>query len=195
MHVGGLPAENAQSRTGVLDAQSQRSICGQARYRLGKSLNILPSASPIMARLKFIVTASICLIALVTSACRSGNATGVLVGGFADEKPIFRTKIVLPSRDEEYQLRYELHQGNTVCLLTGKLPREELPTFNNCKGQTGTGRISCNDGRAMNLQWTLTSCEGGMGWSVETTGPSFFFGFEHDKERALDQLAQAMREN
>ncbi len=106
------------------------------------------------------------------------------------------TAIVIPPPENgEYRMHYALHHGDGVCLLTGQIADENTLFFSACEGVSGTGKISCNDGRALNLQWSLTSCRGGYGRSIEHAGPSFFFGFEQDEEKAFDQLKKAQQEN
>ncbi|MBL8414283.1 MAG: hypothetical protein JNM42_07590 [Propionivibrio sp.] len=114
---------------------------------------------------------------------------------FDDEGQLFKTKILLPTAEDNYRFNFELRQGNVVCSLTGELHEKEAPLADNCDGMKGDGRITCNDGRTRRLRWLLTSCIGGHGRSIAGKGENFFFGFDHNKDRALDQLAKAQRAN
>lgn len=142
-----------------------------------------------------ITTALIFSSSLITTACRTESVQGVLVGRFADEEPMVTEIVIPPAEDGEFRMHYALHQGDGVCLLTGRISDESVFFFGGCEDVSGIGRISCNDGRALDLQWTLTSCQGGYGRSIEHAGPGFFFGFEQDEEKARGQLEMAQQEN
>ena len=142
-----------------------------------------------------ITTVAILSSALLTAGCRTEDAHGFLAGKFVDEEPMLASVVIPPAERGEYPMYFALHQGDRTCLLTGTNFEENFLFFSRCEGVSGTGRISCNDGRALNLQWTLTSCLGGYGRSIESEGPSFFFGFESNEEKALDQLKKAEQEN
>ena len=54
--------------------------------------------------------------------------------------------------------------------------------------------LSCNNGHSLNLQWRMTSCEGGRGRSVEYSGATFHFGFSASEKGALAELEKARLE-
>ncbi|MBS1229370.1 MAG: hypothetical protein H6R17_2647 [Proteobacteria bacterium] len=146
-------------------------------------------------RRNIIAVGLLCLALSITTACRRGDEYGVLVAKFDDDGPLFKTKIFLPAAEDNYRFNFELRQGNTVCSLTGQLGGKELPDAENCGGIRGDGKISCNDDRSRRLRWSMTSCSAGHGRSVGKKGRHFYFGFDHNKDRALDQLAKAQRTN
>lgn len=139
------------------------------------------------------VAGLICLLLLITAACRRDSDYGVLVAKFDDDSQLFKAKIFLPKAEDNYKFNFELRQGDTVCALTGQLVGKELPDQDNCEGVKGDGKIACNDDRSLRMRWVLSSCLGGHGRSVGKKGRRFFFGFDRNKERALDQLAKAQR--
>lgn len=139
-----------------------------------------------------LTTAVICASSLLISACRSGNTPAVLVAGFGDEEPTITTITIPPSEWGEYSLRVPVPHGDRVCLLTGRIPEKKIMfLFDACEGVSGTGKISCNDGRAEDVQWSMASCRGGYGRSMRTASPGFFFGFGPDEEYAFNQLRTA----
>lgn len=142
-----------------------------------------------------ITTALIFSSSLITTACRTDSVQGVLVGRFADEEPMVSAIAIPPAEHGDYRMHYALHQGDGVCLLTGRISDENVFFFSGCEGVSGIGKISCNDGRALDLQWTLTSCQGGYGRSIAHAGPAFFFGFEQNEQKARGQLEKAQQEN
>ena len=149
-----------------------------------------------LSRLSPLVTVGlICLLLSITAACRRDSEYGVLVAKFDDDSQLFKAKIFLPKAEDNYQFNFELRQGNKVCSLTGQLKGKELPDQDSCEGIKGDGKIACNDNRSLRMRWVLTSCLGGHGRSVGKNGLRFFFGFDRNKERALDQLAKAQRAN
>lgn len=127
----------------------------------------------------------------ITAACRTEAIHGVLVGGFVDEEPMSTTVLIHPSDEGAFPLHFELRQGDTICLLTGEIGPGIVPFFEICEGSKGSGNISCNDGRSANLQWSLSSCQGGNGRSVDDSDSRFLFGFEQTEEKAWDQLMAA----
>jgi hypothetical protein len=129
----------------------------------------------------------------ITTACRRDNEYGVLVAKFDDDSQLFKAKIFLPTSEDNYRFNFELRQGDAECSLTGQLRGKDLPVQALCEGTEGDGKITCNDGRSQRLRWLMTSCLGGHGRSVGKKGGHFFFGFDRNKERALDQLAKAQR--
>ncbi len=136
-----------------------------------------------------LTTAVICVSSLLISACRSGNTPAVLVAGFGDEEPTITTITIPPSEWGEYSLRVPVPHGERVCLLTGRIPEKKIMfLFDACEGVSGTGKISCNDGRAEDVQWTMASCRGGYGRTIGTASPGFFFGFGPTEEHAINQL-------
>lgn len=149
-----------------------------------------------LSRLSPLITAGlICLLLSITAACRRDSEYGVLVAKFDDDSQLFKAKIFLPKVEDNYQFNFELRQGDTVCSLTGQLSGKDLPDQDRCEGIKGDGKIVCNDGRSQRMRWLLTSCLGGHGRSVGKKARRFFFGFDRNKERALDQLAKAQRAN
>lgn len=146
--------------------------------------------------LKSIVTSVLILtFSMAVTACRSGSEYGVLVAKFDDGAQLFKAKIFLPAVEDRYQFNFELRQGKLVCSLTGQRKEKELVVADRCEGIKGEGKISCNDGYAQRLRWLQTSCLGGHGRSIGKKGRHFYFGFDHNKERALDQLAKAQQAN
>ena len=138
-----------------------------------------------------LMTSLIVSSSLITAACRTEAVRGVLVGGFVDEEPM-STTVVIPGADgSNFPIYFELRQGDTICLLTGEIRHGIVPLFAICEGSQGSGNIWCNDGRTRNLQWSLSSCQGGYGYSNNRVGPRFFFGFEQTEEKARDQLMAA----
>jgi hypothetical protein len=132
---------------------------------------------------------------LITAACVSEDVRGVLVGGFSDADPIVTAIVIPASQDGEYHLHYGFRQEDRVCLLSGELPTASIPYFQSCAGLRGTGKISCNDGRALNLKWVLDSCQSGYGRSDGRADSRFTFGFGDSEERGRDQLEKARRED
>jgi len=146
-------------------------------------------------RRNFITAGLLCLTLSIATACRRGNEYGVLVAKFDDEAQLFKAKIFLPTAKDKYQFNFELRQGHVVCSLTGQLTEKEFPDSDSCEGIKGDGKITCNNGRTQRMRWLLTSCLSGYGQSVGNMGLNFFFGFDHNKDRALDQLAKVQRAN
>ena len=139
-----------------------------------------------------LTTALICSSSLLISACRSGNTPAVLIAGFADEEPTLTTITIPPSEWGEYSLRFPVQHGDRVCLLTGRIPEKKfMLLFDSCAGVSGTGKISCNDGRVEDVQWSMASCIGGYGRSTDPASPGFFFGFGATEAYALNQLKTA----
>ena len=132
----------------------------------------------------------ILFLSLSTSACRIGNSAGVgvVAGHFADQPLSINTVTFLLPEEGRSQMHFPLYLGDTVCLLTGQITEEEVSVFKSCAGGNGVGRMSCNDGRTLALQWVLTSCQGGYGYSIGSAAPAFLFGFELTEEGARDQL-------
>lgn len=138
-----------------------------------------------------ITTTLICSSSMITTACRTTDTRAVLVGQFADEE-LMVTPIVIPQpAGGEYQLYIALRQGDGLCVLSGAIPEDDALFFGHCENLSGAGNISCNNGRSAQVQWTLTSCQGGHGRSIRKYGPDFFFGFDQDKEKAIEQLRKA----
>lgn len=139
-------------------------------------------------------TTALILTSLLATACRTDPVQGVLVAGFVDEEPSVRTVVIPASEDGELQLHYVLEGNDRICVMTGEVPLRNLFLHSRCDGVTGTGKLSCNDGRSLNLEWTLTSCNGGYGRSMEFAGPTFFFGFDANEEKARQQMKKAQAE-
>ena len=146
-------------------------------------------------RMHFITVGLLCLSLLITTACRRGDEYGVLVAKFDDDGQLFKAKIFLPTAEDNYRFNFALRQGDAVCSLTGQPSGKQLPDSDSCEGIEGDGKITCNDGRTARLRWLMTSCLAGHGRSIEKKGRHFFFGFDRNKDRALDQLASAQRTN
>jgi len=146
-------------------------------------------------RRNFIAHGLLCLILSITTACRRGEEYGFLVAKFDDERQLFKTKIFLPTAEDNYRFNFELRQADLVCSLTGQFAGKELPDSDRCEGIGGDGKITCNDGRTRKLRWLMTSCLAGHGRSIGKKGRHFYFGFDRNKDRALDQLAKAQRAN
>ena len=141
---------------------------------------------------RLLTTALVCSSPLLISACRSDNTPAVLVAGFGDEEPTLTTIAIPPSEWGEYSLRFPVYHGDRVCLLTGQIPEKKIMyLFDACEGVSGTGKISCNDGRAEDVQWSMASCIGGYGRTIGSASPGFFFGFGATEEYALNQLRTA----
>lgn len=148
---------------------------------------------PIVAINNLILLAITLCVPLIVSACNPDKRNGVFVAEFANESNllIFKPNITLPSPEDDYRFNYELRKGATVCTLTGELDIKEAPPDDECPGTKGRGKISCNDGKSMKLRWSLTSCRGGFGKSTSKGNTKLYFGFDRNKERALDQLNKA----
>ena len=136
-------------------------------------------------------TALICSSSLIVTACSTEDVRGVLVGNFIDEETMVTSIVIPASRGGEYHMHFGLLQDKRVCLLSGDIPTAPLSFFQPCEGLSGPAKISCNDGRSLNLRWFLTSCQGGYGRSDERADSRFFFGFGDSEERARDQLDKA----
>ena len=146
-------------------------------------------------RRNIIAVGLLCLPLTITTACRRGDDYGVLVAKFDDDGRLFKTKIFLPAAEDNYRFNFELRHGDTVCSLTGQLGSKELIDSESCEGIGGNGKITCNDDRSRKLRWSMTSCSAGNGRSIGKKGRHFYFGFDRNKDRALDQLAKAQRAN
>jgi len=140
-------------------------------------------------------TALLCSSSLITTACVTDDVRGILVGGFSDTEPTVIPIVIPAPQDGEYHIHYGFTQEGRVCLLTGEIPTDRIAFFEPCEGLRGTGRISCNDGRMLNLRWVLTSCQGGYGRSDAHADSSFYFGFGESEEHARDQLSKARHED
>lgn len=140
---------------------------------------------------RFITTALICSSSLITSACRTADARAVLVGRFAEEELMVATIVIPQPEGGEYQMYIPLRQDQELCVLTGIIPEDDFPFFGRCENLSGTGSISCNNGRSRQVRWLLTSCQSGHGRSIGSFSPDFFFGFSSDKEKAIEQLKWA----
>ena len=140
----------------------------------------------------FLTTALVCSSSLLISACRGDHTPAVLVTGFADEPPALTTVTLPPAEWGEYSMRFPLHHEDRVCLLTGRIPEIKIMLlFDACEGISGTGKISCNDGRVQDVEWSMSSCRAGHGRSIGAASPGFFFGFGLTEENALNQLKAA----
>lgn len=139
-------------------------------------------------------TAVLILSSVIATACRTEPIQGFLTVGFVGEEPMTRTIIIPPPEDGEYEVHYVIEKDDRICVLTGRIPLENMLFSNFCDGLTGYGKLSCNDGRAMGLQWTLTSCEGGYGRSTEFAGSTFHLGFESTEKKARQQFENAQLE-
>lgn len=128
---------------------------------------------------------------LAATACRTDAVPAFLAVRIADEEAVVRPILVPSPENGQYQLYYAVERGDAICALTGLIPIEDLPLHHWCEGMNGIGKLSCNDGEILNLQWTLTSCQGGYGRSVEFAGSTFYFGFDTTTEAALAQLDTA----
>lgn len=140
-----------------------------------------------------ITTTLICSSSLITTACRTAGAHAVLAGQFADEELVVTPIVIPPPEGGEYQMYISLRQGEGLCVLAGAIPEDDALFFSRCDNLSGTGRISCNNGRSAQVRWALTSCQSGHGRSIGKFGPDFFFGFDQDKEKAIEQLREAER--
>jgi hypothetical protein len=137
---------------------------------------------------KTLTTALICSSSLLIGACRNEQTSAVLAAGFADEDPQVSTVTLPPAEWGEYSMQFPLLRNDRVCLLTGRIPDKKIMIlFDACEGITGTGKISCNDGRVLDVQWSMASCRSGHGRSIGPASPGFFFGFGLTEENALSQ--------
>lgn len=134
---------------------------------------------------------------VVLAACDQVPEKGVLVGQIGDSSPMYKTKIEFPTRAEHYQFSYELKNARTTCSLTGNLPSKQREAPETCEEVSGVGQVSCDNGYQRRIRWQLSSCRSGFGATIPShrrhAGPTFSFGFSHNKERALDELAKAQR--
>lgn len=132
----------------------------------------------------------ILFLPLSISACRTGSRTesGVIASHFADQPVSINPVSYLLPEEGRSQMHLPVYLGDTVCLLTGQISEEEVSVFKSCAGGNGVGRMSCNDGRTLELQWVLSSCQGGYGYSIGSTKPAFLFGFEGTELGAREQL-------
>ena len=140
---------------------------------------------------KFICSTFFLIGCLSIAACRTEEAHGVLVGRFSDQDTLLKAKITLPTTVGIFPLRFELRHGTLSCFLTATFPEKAPQAMNECAGRSSSGEISCNDGRALPLNWSLTSCYGGFGQSSNPGRSTFSFGFGANPDQALDQLEEA----
>ena len=141
-----------------------------------------------------LTTALVCSSSLLISACRGDHTPAVLASGFADEPPAFAAVTLPPAEWGEYSMQFPLLRDDRVCLLTGRIPEIKIMLlFDACEGISGTGKISCNDGRVLDVQWSMASCRAGYGRSIGAASPAFFFGFGATEENALNQLKAAQQ--
>ena len=141
---------------------------------------------------KLLTTALVCSSSILVSACRNDQAPAILAAGFGDEDPALTTVSLPPAEWGEYSMQFPLLRNDRVCLLTGRIPDKKIMIlFDACEGITGTGKISCNDGRVLDVQWSMASCRTGYGRSIGPASPGFFFGFGPNEENALSQLKAA----
>ena len=132
---------------------------------------------------------------LATGCWTDEPAHGYLAVSFDDGELLTRPIVVSPPEDGEYRLYYALEKNDKICVLRGQIPQEGLFFLNpRCESLTGTGMLACNNGQSLNLQWSMTSCQGGHGRSIEFAGSTFHFGFERTEEGALAQLRKAQLE-
>lgn len=139
------------------------------------------------------MTSLIVSSSLITAGCRTEAVRGVVVGRFVDEQPMAASVLIPASNEAVFPIYVELRQSDTVCLLSGEIREGIVPLFDICEGASGSGNISCNDGRTLKLEWTLSSCQGGNGRSTNSVGSRFFFGFDLTGKKALDQLTAAQQ--
>jgi len=141
-------------------------------------------------------TTALIISSVLAAGCRTDEAThAYLAVAFEDGEQLTRPIIVPPPEDGEYRLYYALETKDKICVLRGQIPDEGIFfLYPLCESRTGTGMLSCNNGDSLNLQWVMTSCQGGHGRSVEFSGSSFHFGFESTEEGALAQLRKAQTE-
>lgn len=150
-----------------------------------------------MARLLRNCTITALLIStLISTGCRTDEAIrGYLAFSFQDGEFIARPIIISPPEEGEYRLYYALELEDRVCVLRGQIPAPGLfSIYSRCENLTGSGMLACNNGHSLNLQWEMTSCQGGHGRSIEFAGSSFHFGFEATEEGSISQLRRAQRE-
>lgn len=121
-------------------------------------------------------------------------AHGYLAVEFEDGELLTRPIIIPPAEEGEYRLYYALESRDKVCVLRGQIPQEGLFFYPRCESLKGTGMLSCNNGHSLNLQWRMTSCQGGRGRSVEFSGATFHFGFADTENGALNELEKAQLE-
>jgi hypothetical protein len=131
---------------------------------------------------------------LATGCWTDEVAHGYLAVEFEDGELLTRPIIIPPAEDGEYRLYYALESRDKICVLRGQMPQEGFFFYPRCESLKGTGMLSCNDGHSLNLQWRMTSCEGGRGRSVEYSGATFHFGFSTSEKGALNELEKAQLE-
>ena len=139
-----------------------------------------------------LTTALVCSSSLLIGACRNEQTSAMLAAGFGDEEPQIAAVTLPPAEWGEYSMQFPLLRNDRVCLLTGRIPDKKIMIlFDACEGISGTGKISCNDGRVLDVQWSMTSCRAGYGRSIGSASPAFLFGFGPTEENALSQLKAA----
>ena len=140
-------------------------------------------------------TTALILSSVLATGCWTDDvAHGYLAVEFEDGEVLTRPIVIPPAEEGEYRLYYALESRGKVCVLRGQIPQEGLFFYPRCDSLKGTGMLSCNNCHSLNLQWRMTSCEGGRGRSVEYSGATFHFGFSASEKGALAELEKARLE-
>jgi S1-C subfamily serine protease len=87
----------------------------------------------------------------------------------------------------------ETKNANIKCDGIAYRPDYIPPMSLTCAGQRGRGRVSCSDGRRMNIEWFATSCSTGYGEGADKDGVTFRFAFGFDDATAQQELAKVSK--
>ncbi len=68
-----------------------------------------------------------------------------------------------------------------------------IPSWVGCAGQRGVATLSCDDNRAVQIQWEATSCTTGYGVGVDQTGAKFALAFGMPETEALDLVTRELK--
>lgn len=140
-------------------------------------------------------TTALIISSMLATGCWTDEATqGYLAVAFEDGELLTRPILIPPAEDGEYRLYFALEARDKICVLRGQIPEEGLFFYPRCESLKGTGMLSCNNGHSLNLQWRMTSCQGGRGRSIEFSEPTFHFGFASTESGALTELEKAQLE-
>lgn len=123
--------------------------------------------------------------------CQQTDVSGTLVAQFRDGRKMFKKRLDSISIVYKQKVLLTIVQGKLSCDLLLYPPARALTTANENGASVGTGELSCNDGRKMDLTWVKVSDRSGFGYGSNKGGSAFSFGFDRDPDVAMDLLDNA----
>jgi len=115
------------------------------------------------------------------------------VGAFDDFNEVFIGEVDHNLMGGGATFSVETKNANIKCDGVAYRPDYIPPLSLTCAGQRGRGRVSCSDGRRMNIEWFATSCTTGYGEGADKGGTTFRFAFGFDDATAQQELAKVSK--